>query len=41
MAYKDELSLILGHNIKDVVTQLNEENKILKEKIKEFEEKNK
>jgi len=37
MAYKDELSLILGHNIKDFATKLDEENKALKERIRELE----
>lgn len=33
MSYKDELSLILGHNIQDMVTKLMEENKALKEQL--------
>lgn len=39
MAYKDELSLLLQHNIKDFATKLEEENKTLKERIRELETK--
>lgn len=38
MSYKDELSLILGQNIKDMVTKLMEKNSYLEERNKELEE---
>ena len=38
MSYKDELSLILGQNIKDMVTKLMEKNSDLEKRNKELEE---